>query len=69
MEYKNRCTMRKVRDYFKFDQLCGNDEALDRWVVVPDLNRPGLELSGFFEHTEPRRIVVLGIKKWHTLKQ
>lgn len=63
MEYKNRCTMRKVRDYFKFDQLCGNDEALDRWVVVPDLNRPGLELSGFFEHTEPRRIVVLGDKE------
>jgi HPr kinase/phosphorylase len=55
--------MRKVRDYFKFEQLCGNNEALDRWVVVPDLNRPGLELSGFFEHTEPRRIVVLGDKE------
>ncbi|MBS3991430.1 MAG: HPr(Ser) kinase/phosphatase [Erysipelothrix sp.] len=63
MEYTNRCTMRKVRDYFKFEQLCGNNEALDRWVVVPDLNRPGLELSGFFEHTEPRRIVVLGDKE------
>ncbi len=63
MEYTNRCTMRKVKEYFKFEQLCGNDDALNRWVVVPDLNRPGLELSGFFEHTEPRRIVVLGDKE------
>ena len=63
MEYSNRCTMRKVKEYFKFEQLCGNDDALNRWVVVPDLNRPGLELSGFFEHTEPRRIVVLGDKE------
>jgi HPr kinase/phosphorylase len=63
MEYSNRCTMRKLTEYFKFEQLCGNDQALDRWVVVPDLNRPGLELSGFFEHTEPRRIVVLGDKE------
>jgi HPr kinase/phosphorylase len=63
MEYSSRCTMRKLTEYFKFEQLCGNDQALDRWVVVPDLNRPGLELSGFFEHTEPRRIVVLGDKE------
>jgi len=63
MEYSNRCTMRKLTEYFKFEQLCGNNQALDRWVVVPDLNRPGLELSGFFEHTEPRRIVVLGDKE------
>jgi HPr kinase/phosphorylase len=55
--------MRKLTEYFKFEQLCGNNQALDRWVVVPDLNRPGLELSGFFEHTEPRRIVVLGDKE------
>lgn len=62
-EFTNRCTMRKVKDYFKFEQLSGDDQSLNRWVVVPDLNRPGLELSGFFEHTEPRRIVVLGDKE------
>jgi HPr kinase/phosphorylase len=63
MEYSNRCTMKKLTEYFKFEQLCGDTQSLNRWVVVPDLNRPGLELSGFFEHTEPRRIVVLGDKE------
>ena len=63
MEYKQRCLMREFNDYFEFEQVTGNEESLERWVVVPDINRPGLELVGFFDHTEPRRIVVLGDKE------
>lgn len=63
MTYNERCTMRQMNEYFKFEQITGNDESLDRWVVVPDVNRPGLELVGFFEHTEPRRINIMGDKE------
>ncbi|MDO9592004.1 MAG: HPr(Ser) kinase/phosphatase, partial [Erysipelotrichaceae bacterium] len=63
MSFESKCTMREVKNYFQFDQITGNDESLDRWVVVPDLNRPGLELAGFFEHTEPRRIIIMGDKE------
>lgn len=63
MEYKQKCLMRDFKQYFNFEQVTGNQESLDRWVVVPDINRPGLELVGFFDHTEPRRIVVLGDKE------
>ena len=55
--------MRKMNEYFKFQQITGNEESLERWVVVPDVNRPGLELVGFFEHTEPRRINIMGDKE------
>ncbi|HLV49580.1 MAG TPA: HPr(Ser) kinase/phosphatase [Erysipelothrix sp.] len=60
---QEKCTMRKFNEYFKFEQITGNEESLNRWVVVPDVNRPGLELVGFFEHTEPRRINILGDKE------
>lgn len=60
---EEKCTIRKLKEYFKFEQITGNDESLNRWVVVPDVNRPGLELVGFFEHTEPRRINIIGDKE------
>lgn len=63
MEYTGKCTMREMNEYFKFEQITGNEESLERWVVVPDVNRPGLELVGFFEHTEPRRINIMGDKE------
>lgn len=64
-----KCTMRKFNDYFKFEQISGNEQSLDRWVVVPDVNRPGLELVGFFEHTEPRRINIFGDKEMAYIEQ
>jgi HPr kinase/phosphorylase len=69
MSFEEKCTMRKFNEYFKFKQITGNDEALDRWVVVPDVNRPGLELVGFFEHTEPRRINIMGDKEMAYIDQ
>ncbi len=61
--------MRKFNEYFKFERITGNEESLERWVVVPDVNRPGLELVGFFEHTEPRRINILGDKEMAYIEQ
>ena len=66
---EEKCTIRKIKDYFKFEQITGNDESLNRWVVVPDVNRPGLELVGFFDHTEPRRINILGEKEMAYINQ
>ena len=63
MIYDKKVTIREIVQFFKFRQLTGNDAALDRWTVVPDINRPGFELCGFNKITEPRRIVVLGNKE------
>ena len=63
MENEGRVTIRQLQSYFKFEQVCGNDDSLNRWVIVPDVNRPGLELAGFYKHTEPRRIVIIGEKE------
>lgn len=63
MEYDKKVMIKDIADFFGFEQITGDNQALNRWVVVPDVNRPGLELAGFYEHTEPRRIVVIGDKE------
>jgi HPr kinase/phosphorylase len=56
--------MPKVRAFSEFKNLhlhllCG-EEGLDREVTSPDVNRPGLELTGCFEFFDPARVQIFG---------
>lgn len=52
-----------VKD-FNLNQVCGDTNSMDgRYIVVCDVNRPGLELTGFQFDTNPRRIVIIGEKE------
>ena len=66
--FEKRVTIRELVDFFKFERLTGDEKSLDRWTVVPDVNRPGFELCGFYKMTEPRRIVILGNKETEFIK-
>ena len=61
--YTKKVTVREIVDFFKFERLTGDDKSLDRWTVVPDINRPGFELCGFYKRSDPRRIIVIGNKE------
>ncbi|MBQ9046362.1 MAG: HPr(Ser) kinase/phosphatase [Solobacterium sp.] len=61
--YTKRVTVKEIAKFFELEQITGNEESLKRWVVVPDVNRPGFELAGYFRFTEPRRIVLIGKKE------
>ena len=63
LEFEGRVTIQEILYHFDYEHLVGNADSLKRWVVVPDVNRPGLELTGFFEHTEPRRVLIIGAKE------
>lgn len=63
MEYTGKALIRDFKKYFNLTQLTGDEYALDRWAIVPDINRPGLELAGYFEHSEPKRIMIMGTKE------
>ena len=67
-KYTKQVSIRDVSKAFRLEQLTGNDAALDRWTVVPDVNRPGFELCGFYRMTEPRRIVIIGNKESDYIK-
>lgn len=60
---EKKVMIREIVDFFGLEQCTGNEESLNRWVVIPDVNRPGFELSGYFKLTEPRRIVIIGNKE------
>lgn len=66
--YTKKVTVREIVDFFKFERLTGDDKSLDRWTVVPDINRPGFELCGFYKRSDPRRIIVIGNKESEFIK-
>ena len=55
-------TVKTVVKKFNFNCICGK-EGLKRPILVENINRAGMELMGFFEHSDLRRIVVLGNKE------
>lgn len=62
-QYPKKVMIQDIVNFFQLEQLTGNQDSLNRWVVVPDVNRPGFELSGYFQPTEPRRVVIIGNKE------
>lgn len=60
--------VRDVWNYFKYRQLTGNEQSLNREIHDADVNRPGLELSGYFTEHIYRRIVIFGEKEINYIK-
>lgn len=53
----------EIKEKFNLKQVTGDESSLQRWAIAPDINRPGLELSGFKQGTELKRVVVIGNKE------
>jgi HPr kinase/phosphorylase len=56
--------VRNLEEKFHWKQVCGDWKALRRPITLPDLNRPGLELAGYFSNSQTKRIVVIGGKEY-----
>lgn len=67
-ELSKKVSVKKIKEAFDLKQVCGNEESLNRWTIAPDINRPGLELSGYREITELKRIVIIGKKEYNYLE-
>lgn len=67
--FEGKVAIREIKEFFNYRQITGNDDSLNRWVVVPDVNRPGLELSGYQKLTEPRRVVIIGSKEMEYINE
>ena len=59
--------VRDVIEYFKYRMIVGNDEALNRPIHEANINRPGMELTGYFEEPS-KRIVIIGEKETHYIE-
>ena len=58
-----RVTVKEFADYFQFEQPTGDEQSLKRGIELTDTNRPGLELAGFFDYSQAKRLVILGDKE------
>lgn len=38
------------------------------WINIPDINRPALQLAGFFDHFDKERVQIIGNVEWAYLK-
>lgn len=63
MEEETSVKVKTLLDNFDFEQICGNAKSLEREIILADTNRPGLELAGFFENSQAKRLVILGDKE------
>lgn len=58
-----KLTVKDLKNYYDLKQITGDEKSLNRPILVPDINRPGLDLTGFYTNTEAKRVVVIGEKE------
>ena len=63
MEEQNSVKGRTLVENFDCIQITADDASLERPIVIADTNRPGLELAGYFENSQQKRLVILGDKE------
>ena len=63
-ELNKRVYVWQIKEQLDLQQITGNEESLNRWAIAPDINRPGLELSGYLESNDLKRVVILGSKEF-----
>ena len=68
-ELNKRVYVRQIKEEFNLSQVTGSDNSLNRWVIAPDINRPGLELSGYLESNDLKRVVILGTKEYEYMSK
>lgn len=59
-----KATVGNLERKFHYEQVTGTPAALNRVITLPDINRPGLELAGYFSNSQTKRIVVIGGKEY-----
>ncbi|MCI2068135.1 MAG: HPr(Ser) kinase/phosphatase [Bacilli bacterium] len=59
----NYCTIGDLADNFSLKPFFTSPKALKRPIKVIEVDRPGLEMAGFFEYHQKSRLVLVGRKE------
>jgi HPr kinase/phosphorylase len=54
-------TLKEFASEFRLEYITGTDKAEDVLITTSDVNRPGLQLVGYFEHFGEDRIQIIGM--------
>ena len=64
---KNVVQMKQIVEKMNLKNLTPDVELSDKVVEVPDINRPALQLTGFFERFDSERVQVIGYVEYSYL--
>ncbi len=62
-------SVKTLMEYFELTQATGDEKSLERCIVIPEINRPGFELGGYFKHSDFRRVCIFGEKEMAYIEQ
>lgn len=62
-------SIKKVIDKMKLKVLNPEVDVKSRYVTVADVNRPALQLTGYFEHFEKDRVEIIGMVEYTYLQK
>ena len=57
-------SLKKVIDKWKWENLTPEIDISKIKITQPDINRPALQLAGYFEHFEATRLQVVGFVEY-----
>ncbi len=64
---ENFCTLEELINEFSLNVVYMPDEAKNIHITKNEVYRPGLPLTGFFDHFDPERIQILGMAEYKYL--
>lgn len=63
MKKSGKVTVLDLKQQLNFETITGDETSMLKEILVADTNRPGLELTGYYQHSQRERIVILGNKE------
>ena len=64
----SKVSMKKVVEKMNLKNLTPDVDLADKDVEVPDINRPALQLTGFFERFDSERVQIIGYVEYAYLQ-
>lgn len=65
----NKVALKKLVEKMDLKNLTPEVELDDKFVEIPDINRPALQLTGLFEHFSAARVQIIGNVEYTYLKK
>ena len=69
MNGKERVNLFKVIEKMNLVNLTPQIDVSGIWLNLPDVNRPALQLTGFFEHFDSERVQIIGYVEYTFLEK
>ena len=58
----------KIAEFLELKNFTDEIDLSERYVKIKDINRPALQLTGYFEHFDSDRIQLVGMVEWTYLQ-